>query len=171
MRGPSAPAFVVEPLGDHERSGFSCGNPELDRYFQLQARQDASRKVAAPFVMVDDERRVVGCYTLSSYGVKLSELPAEIARKLPKYPLLPASLLGRFAISREHQGQRLGRLLLMDALFRSWKNSAEIASVGVVAEAIDESARKFYLHYEFLPVAEDPRKVFLAMKTIERSFR
>jgi hypothetical protein len=62
-------------------------------------------------------------------------------------------------------------LTLMDALFRSWKNSAEIASVGVVAEAIDESAREFYLHHEFIPVAEDPRKVFLAMKTIERAFR
>lgn len=171
MSEPAGPAFIVEPLGDHERSGFSCGILELDRYLLLQARQDASRKVAAPFVMVDGERRVVGYYTLSSYGVKLSDLPAETAKKLPKYPLIPATLLGRFAIGREHQGRRLGRLLLMDALFRSWKNSAEIASVGVVAQAINAGAREFYLHHEFNSIAEDPLKVFLAMRTIERAFR
>ena len=34
------------------------------------------------------------------------------------------------------------------------ENSAQVASVGVVAEAIDESARKFYLHHEFAPLRE-----------------
>jgi GNAT superfamily N-acetyltransferase len=99
----------------------------------------------------------------------LDELPPDIAKKLPNYPLVPATLLGRLAVSREHQGQKLGTLLLMDALYRSLKNSAQVASLGVVAEAIDEAARRFYLHHEFIELAEHPRKLFIAMKTIQQA--
>ena len=166
----SPASYSFEPLGDHDRTSFSCGIPELDDYLRHQASQDAKRKVAAPFVMVDEARRILGYYTLSAYGVRVAELPPDVARKLPKYPLIPATLLGRLAVSREHHGQKLGKLLLMDALHRSWKNSAQVASVGVVAEAIDESARKFYLHHEFAPLPEHPRKLFIAMRTIQKVF-
>lgn len=58
----------------------------------------------------------------------------------------------------------------MDALRRCWKNTAEVASIGVVVEAIDESARAFYQHHEFIPLAEHPNKLFIPMATIERVF-
>ena len=162
--------YSFEPLRDQDKTSFASGILELDDYLRLQASQDAKRKIAAPFVMVDYERRILGYYTLSAYGIRGSELPEDLARKLPKYPLIPATLLGRLAVSREHQGKKLGRLLLMDALFRSWKNTAEVASVGVVAEAMNEAARKFYLHHEFVPLADHPRKLFIAMGTIQRAF-
>jgi GNAT superfamily N-acetyltransferase len=120
--------------------------------------------------MLDPARRILGYYTLSAYGIRISELPLPLAKKLPKYPLIPATLLGRLAISREHHGQKLGSVFLMDALHRSWKNSAQIASVGVVAETINESARRFYLHHEFVPVPEHPDKLIIAMVTIQRMF-
>jgi hypothetical protein len=166
----SNPSYSFEPLSDHDRGSFSCGIPELDDYLRHQASQDAKRKVAAPFVMVDDTRRILGYYTLSAYGVRLDELPPDIAKKLPKYPLIPATLLGRLAVSREHLGQKLGTLLLMDALHRSWKNSTQVASMGVVAEAIDDAARRFYLHHEFIGLAEHPRKLFISMTTIAKAF-
>lgn len=145
--------------------------PELDSYFHRQASQDAKRKVAAPFVMLNQERRIVGYYTLSAYGIRAAELPSAITRKLPRYPLIPATLLGRLAVHSELHGQKLGRLLLMDALHRSWRNTTEVASVGVIAEAIDHAAREFYLHHEFIPLFEQPFKLFLAMGTIETMFR
>lgn len=164
-------AYSFEPLADHDRASFSCGISELDDYLRQQASQDARRRVAAPFVMLDSRRRILGYYTLSAYGIRLTELPLERARKLPRYPLIPATLLGRLAVSREYHGQKLGRLLLMDALFRSWKGSVEIASVGVVAEAWDDTSRNFYLHHEFIPLAEHYRKLFLPMETIQKAFR
>jgi GNAT superfamily N-acetyltransferase len=100
----------------------------------------------------------------------VTELPPSLAKKLPKYPLIPATLLGRLAGSREHQGQKFGRLLLTDALHRSWQNTAQIASIGVVAEAIDEAAREFYRHHEFIPLAEHHRKLFIAMETLQKAF-
>jgi GNAT superfamily N-acetyltransferase len=162
--------YSFEALADHDRIAFTCGIADLDDYLHRRASQDAKRKVAAPFVMLDTERRIVGYYTLSAYGIRSSELPPGVAKKLPRYPLIPATLLGRLAVSREHQGQKLGRLLLMDALYRSWKTTTEVASVGVIAEAIDEAARNFYLHHEFIPLLEHPRKLLIAMATIQKVF-
>jgi GNAT superfamily N-acetyltransferase len=163
--------YSFEALGDHDRGSFSCGISELDDYLRQQASQDARRRVAAPFVMLDSRRRILGYYTLSAYGIRLTELPSERARKLPRYPLIPATLLGRLAVGREYHGLKLGRLLLTDALYRSWKGSIDIASVGIIAKAWDEAARNFYLHHEFTPLAEQPRKLFLAMETVQKAFR
>lgn len=164
------PQYFVEPLGDHDRLSFACGVSDLDYYLHVQAGQDAKRKVAAPFVLVDANRNIAGYYTLSAYAIRVSELPPDFARKLPKYPLIPATLLGRLAISQAHQGRKLGRFLLMDALFRSWKNTADVASVGVVAEAHDDTVRDFYLRHEFIPLQDQPRKLFIAMRTIQKVF-
>jgi len=162
--------YSFEPLGDRDRAGFECGVAELDDYFQRQAGQDAKRKVAAPFVMLDEAGVIAGYYTLSAYAVRPAELPAAVAKKLPRYPLIPATMLGRPAVSRAHRGQKLGTLLLMDALYRSWNNTTRIASVGVVAEAIDDAAREFYLRHEFVPLGDHVRKVFIAMGTIQKTF-
>jgi predicted GNAT family N-acyltransferase len=161
----------VESLAaSHERAAFHSGVPELDRYLHHQAGQDARRKVAAPFVLVDSSGSILGYYTLSAYCTQLGELPERIAKRLPRYPLLPATLLGRLAIGSNCRGRNLGRFLLMDALHRSWTNTSKLASVGVVVEALDESARSFYLDHEFVPLQDHP-KLFLAMVTIGRAFK
>jgi GNAT superfamily N-acetyltransferase len=165
-------SYRIESLkASHDRAAFQCGVPELDNYIHHQAGQDARRKVAAPFVMLDPSGSVVGYYTLSAYSLRLGELPQSVAKKLPRYPLVPATLVGRLAVSKEHRGRNLGRLLLMDALHRSWKNTAEVASVGVVVEALDDSAQASYRHHEFIPLVDHPSKLFLEMATLERAFK
>ncbi len=166
---PSA-GFTFEALGSQDRSSFSCGVEDLDRYFIRQASQDAKRKIAAPFVMLDPDGGIAGYYTLSAYGIDCRELPSDLAKKLPKYPVMPATLLGRLAVDTRYRGRKLGSLLLLDALYRSWANTVQVASVGVIAEAYDEAARQFYLHHEFVSVPGNHRKVFIAMKTIEAAF-
>jgi predicted GNAT family N-acyltransferase len=162
--------YSIEPLNaSHDRTAFHSGVPELDRYLHQQAGQDARRKAAAPFVMLDKSGAIVGYYTLSAYSISLAELPESLSKKLPRYPRLPATMLGRLAVSSSHRGQKLGRFLLMDALHRSWKVTAEVGSVGVVVEAMDESALAFYRHHEFHSLAGHPDKLFLAMATIEKA--
>jgi len=159
----TAPRFDyrVEPLGaTHNRTAFHSGVPELDRYLHHEAGQDARRKVAAPFVLLDSSGSILGYYTLSAYSFQLA-----------RYPRRPATLLGRLAIGSTCRGQNLGRFLLMDALHRSWKITSEVASVGVIVEALDQTARSFYLHHEFVPLQDHPNKLFLAMSTIEKTFK
>jgi predicted GNAT family N-acyltransferase len=162
--------YSVEPLtASHDRLAFQSGVPERDRYFHQQAGQDARRKAAAPFVMLDNNGSIVSYYTLSAYSIHLSELPDTLAKKLPRYPRLPATLLGRLAIASSHRGKKLGRYLLMDALNRSLKATSEVGSVGVVVESQDGLAHAFYRHHEFQSLPGHPDKLFLAMATIEKA--
>jgi GNAT superfamily N-acetyltransferase len=161
--------YRVEPLGaSHDRPTFDSGVLELDHYFHHQAGQDTRRKSAAIFVTLDGQDALVGYYTLSAYGLQLSEFPEAIVRKLPRYPVLPTTLLGRLAVSRTHRGKGLGRFLLVDALYRSWRNTSEVGSVGVLVDALDEKAHAFYLHHQFAPLRDSPNRLFLSMATIEK---
>jgi GNAT superfamily N-acetyltransferase len=123
--------FRVEALNsNHDRRAFSCGVEPLDRYLRAQAGQDARKNVAATFMLVDPEGEVIGYYTLAATSVALGEPPSEVARRLPKYPLVPATLLGRLAVDLRRRGQGLGRFMLADTLWRAARS--EIASFAVV---------------------------------------
>jgi GNAT superfamily N-acetyltransferase len=160
----------VEVLGpQHDRDAFECGIEPLDRYFRTQAGQDARKNMAAPFVLMLPNGEIAGYYTLSSTAVNIGELPTPIMRKLPRYPLIPATLLGRLAVDKRHQGKGYGRFLLADALYRSIRS--EIASFAVIVEAKDDNARRFYERESFLPLADQPMKLFRPMADIERIFK
>lgn len=163
-------AYVVEALNtQHNRSDFECGVEALDRYLKQQASQDMRRRVAALFVLVDlDLSRIAGYYTLAATAIRLAELPMEISKKLPKYPLVPATLLGRLAVDQSYQGQGVGSFLLMDALRRSFNN--EIASMAVVVDAKDDKARDFYEHHQFITFPEQSQRLYLPMTTIAKLF-
>jgi GNAT superfamily N-acetyltransferase len=160
----------VEPLGpQYDRSGFESGVEPLDRYFRTQAGQDARKKMAASFVLVLQDGGIAGYYTLSSTAVRLPELPEAIIRKLPRYPLIPATLLGRLAVDRHYQGRGYGRFLLADALYRTLRS--EIASFAVIVDAKDENAKRFYERESFLPFPDQPMKLFRPIADIEALFK
>jgi len=166
------PRFVVEPLGPkHDRAAFSCGVEILDAYLHKQAGQDLKKRVAVPFVITPDGTTIAGYYTLSQYSLQLDEVPAEVAKKLPKYPIVPAALLGRLAVSVAFRGQGHGATLLMDALYRTLQHSREVASAGVIVDAKDAAALAFYTKYGFLELPRIERRLFLPMGTVEQLFR
>ncbi len=165
-------SWIIEPLGKaHDRGAFSCGVPALDDYLRVRASQDARRRVAAPFMLVEaDSGAVRGYYTLSQMAVELEDLPDDIAKKLPKYPMVPVTLLGRLAVDLRLRGQGLGGFLLMDALRRSWSLSREIAAMAVLVDAKDEAAASFYQSYEFQRLPGRRDRLFLPMSTLDRLF-
>jgi predicted GNAT family N-acyltransferase len=168
---PPVPAFYVEPLGSHhDREAFSCGKERLDSYLRRQATQDVKKHVAVAFVLTNDSRVIAGYYTLSQYSVELDAIPQDIARKLPKYPVVPATLIGRLAMSTAFRGQRLGEFLLMDALNRCLSGSVQVASAAVIVDAKDEEALTFYKKYGFLELPRVSRRLFLPMATIQQLF-
>ena len=165
------PHFVIEPLGaTHDRAAFSCGNQQLDSYLQRQAGQDLKKRAAVPFVITPDHKTIAGFYTLSQYAVDLGELPEEMSKKMPRYPMVSATLLGRLAISERFRGQRLGERLLMDALHRALQSSRQIASAAVVVDAKDEQAVGFYRKYGFIDLPKVEKRLFLPMGTVVQLF-
>ncbi len=168
---PEQRRFAIEPLGPkHDRATFSCGVRFLDVYLHKQAGQDFKKRVAVPFVITPDGSTVAGYYTLSQYAVQLDVIPREVAKKLPKYPMVPVTLIGRLAVSMAFRGQGHGATLLMDALHRSLHYSREVASAGIIVDAKDAAAICFYKKYGFLELPKIERRLFLPMGTVEELY-
>jgi len=166
------PQFAIEPLGEkHNRAAFSCGVDARDSYLHKQAGQDARKRAAVPFVATPDGQTIAGYYTLSQYATALDAIPEEVAKRLPRYPMVSATLLGRLAVSVEFRRQGLGETLLMDALHRCLASSQQIASAAAIVDAKDESAVRFYKKHGFIALPKIENRLFLPMGTIEQLFR
>lgn len=156
----------------HIRSDFCCGKDSLDTYIVRQASQDLKKRVSTVFVLVDKpDVKVLGYYTLCSYTVEIKDLEETWAKRLPRYPLLPAVLLGRLAVDNKQKGNGFGELLLINALKKSLDVSLQVASLAVIAEALDEDALNFYLKYGFQQFKRVPLKLYLPMKSVENLFQ
>lgn len=105
---------------------------------------------------------IAGYYSLASAGIPVSELPADLLRRLPRYPTLPAVRIGRLAVDGAFRRRGLRELLLMDAAARA--NRAEQANYALLVDAKDDTAVGFY-RYGFTPYVSNPRILFLPLAT------
>ncbi|XZE20705.1 hypothetical protein SH449x_000589 [Pirellulaceae bacterium SH449] len=91
----------------------------------------------------------------------------EVARKLPRYPEIPAILVGRLARDVNHPG--VGAFLLCDAFTRCVRVASEIAASLIVVDSKGESATCFYKKFGFISLQNLPDRMFLPMQTAEKT--
>ena len=161
--------FAIERLAsNHNRAEFACGVEPLDRYFREQAGQDVRRRITACFVAREiATSKIAGYYTLAAGGVLISQIPAVLAKRVPRYPSVPVARLGRLAVARDYQGRKLGGVLLWDAIDRATRS--EIAVFAIIVDAKDDQAEAFYRHHGFTPFARLPKTLILPLKAARPS--
>ncbi len=156
--------FVIVPLPPElDRRSFRSGVEALDRYFRELAPQDIKRRLAGCFVALDDANEIAGFYTLAATSLPLDQLPAELTKRLPRYPVIPAMLMGRLAIASKHQDKGLGRALVADALLRT--DGFRIGAFALVVDAKDARAAAFYERNGFARIPDEDRRMFLPIAT------
>jgi GNAT superfamily N-acetyltransferase len=164
------PDLKIEALAPHhDRNRFSCGVDSLDRYLRTQASQDVRRKANGVIILVEPDRPdvVLGYYTLCATGVAQGDVPSAARKHIPRYPMVSATLVGRLAVSQARQGERLGAMLLADAVRRAYASAATVGSSMLVVDAISERAAAFYEGNGFLRLPDSLRLV-LPMHAIQR---
>jgi GNAT superfamily N-acetyltransferase len=156
---------------DHNREQFSSGVEPLDRYFRQQAGQDRRRDIAQVWVLEELESHLVaGFYTLSAAQIDLDNIPANLSRRLPRYPSVPALLLGRLAVDQRFRGQGLGRILLFDAFRRTCDISEQAGIFALLVDAKDVEAVTFYHRFGFEPT-DDPNRLLIPLSRLRELMR
>lgn len=157
--------FAIEPLAKaHNRADFTYGNDRIDAYFRETVSQDAKRKYATCFVAREIATdRVAGFYTLSSSNVPVNEVPEPLAKKLPRYPAVPAVLIGWLGRHGDYAGKGLGEALLFDAI--KTVATAPIGAQAIFADAMDDSAAAFHAAFGFTPLVRRPRTLYEPVTT------
>ncbi len=163
------PAFVIEKLTQaHDLSSFDCGAASLNEWLQRFAWRNQQADAAQVYVarhwdQVD--RVVAGYHSLTAGSVRRDDAPARVARGLANHPI-GVALLGRLAVDRGQKGKGLGRSLLLDALMRTAQAADTIGIRAVLVHAIDEEAKRFYLHFNFEISPVDSMHLMLLMKDL-----
>jgi GNAT superfamily N-acetyltransferase len=167
---PPRPDLKIEALASHhDRDSFSCGVDSLDRYLRTQASQDVRRKANGVFILAEPHKPkvVLGYYTLCATALAQGDVPTAARKHVPRYPLVSATLVGRLAVSEARQGERMGAMLLADAVQRTYASAATVGSSMLVVDAINERAAAFYEGCGFMRLPDSLRLV-LPMHTIQR---
>jgi predicted N-acetyltransferase YhbS len=158
--------FELLDAKKHDRSSFDCGVNALNVYLQQFANQDQKRGLAKIYVLAE-QVEIIGYYSLSAHSVATDNLPEK--SKLGVYQEVPFLLLGRLAVAKKHQKQGFGDTLI----FHAFKNTAEIAEKigvqGMIVDAKDETAARFYEGFGFKRLQGSVNRLMLpfsAMKAL-----
>ncbi len=158
---------VAVLTAQHDRSTFDCGAPPLNTYLKQYALQNQKKDIVRNYV-VAREKRVVAYYSLAYGSVSRSDMPVELSRGLPDYPI-PIMLLARLAVDVGEKGQGLGAALLKDAMLRTLQASDIAGLKALFVHAKDEDAMRFYQKYLFVPSPANPLHLFLPINTLKKA--
>ena len=147
------------PLAEaHRLDSFRCGKPELEFWLKQRARKNQLEAASRTFVVCAGNE-VVGYYALSAGAVLHETVPGNVRRNMPEP--IPVAVLGRLAVHSDWNGQGVGAGLLKDAVRRAARLAEEIGIRALLCHAIDENAKKFYLHHGFIESPIEPLTVML----------
>ena len=159
--------FRVEKLRrDHPIDGFSCGQPELDRFLVRFALSSQLANAAQTYLGLHDVE-LVGFYSLVLGEVAYDDAPERLTKGLARHPV-PIMLLARLAVAKSWQGRKIGAGLLKDAMRRTL-NAADIGGIRAFSvHAKDGPARDFYAHFGFVASPADPWHLHALIKDLRR---
>ena len=146
---------------------FDCGQPALNQFLQRFALVNQKSNSAQTYVSCYSDA-VVGFYSLAVGSVDPATAAPRVIKGVAQHPV-PVMILARLAVDLQHQGVGLGKALLKDSLMRT-AQAADIAGIrSLLVHAKDDSARQWYLNWEFEPSPSDPFHLFLLLKDIKAS--
>lgn len=156
----------------HDREAFDCGEADLNEFLRRHARQSNEKGGAKTFVATpsDDERRILGFYSLSPASVDYARTPALVKKGLARYDV-PVFRLGRLAVDRTIQGHGFGGQLLLAAGRRCIRAAAEVGGVALLIDAKNDRVAGWYEAYGALALSDAPRSLVLPLATIEAALK
>lgn len=150
----------------HPRKAFVCGQEQVDDWLQAKALQNQEKRLSATTVLLDERGAIAGYYTLATGQVDFGDLPAEVAKRLPRR-MLPVAVLAWLGVSTEHQGHGLGGRLLAQALRDCYEAGQTFAFIAVILDCVDDAAKAFYHRYDFTELPGQPYRMFLSFRQLE----
>ncbi len=167
-------AIEIRPLTrDDDRSAFSCGQDDLDRFFEHYAGQNQFKLHLAVTYVAVVGKSIVGFATVAASSIERASVPgARLQRRLPAYPL-PILRLARLGVDLRAQGQGIGGALMHHVLHLALEQRERLGCVGIVTDAKPEAVGYYQdLGFEIIGDVRqgllhgEPPSLFLAMDTI-----
>lgn len=138
----------IRPLKKSDnRKTLRTGNPDLDRFFIRYAGQNQFRHHVGTTYVAEENGVLIGFATVSASHIKISDLPQEATKRLPRYPL-PILRLARLGVAQTAQGRGIGLKLLIAIFEIAYRMADLVGCLGIMVDAKPEAVG-FYTKYGF----------------------
>jgi ribosomal protein S18 acetylase RimI-like enzyme len=148
----------------HQRQTFDCGVNTLNLYLQQFANQDQKRGLTRVYVLAE-QQQIIGYYSICAHSVPTDQLPDNT--KMGSYADAPFLLLGRLAVDLRFQKQGYGDALIFHAFKITTEAAEKIGTLGMVVDAKDEQAARFYEKFGFRPLSTSNNRLILSFSAIK----
>lgn len=143
----------------YNKAKFDCENHELNSYLHSRASQDTKSQIANCFCAIDENDNVIGYYTLSAASLELDKLSFDQSKKLPKYKEIGCALLGRLGIDKNHKNKGYGKILIIDAMKKSF--ASDIKAWALIVDAKNDDIAKYYINLGFIPLEDNHLRLYI----------
>jgi ribosomal protein S18 acetylase RimI-like enzyme len=150
----------------HRAENFHCGVLSLDEWLRKHSLQSHRSGGSRVFVTTETDPDIAGYYALAAGAVMPGDGSARLVQGLAANQPVPVVLLGRLAVDTHHQGQHLGRSLLLDAMTRVLEAGELIGVRALLVHAVDERAQEWYAQFGFERSPTHPLHLILLMKDL-----
>jgi predicted N-acetyltransferase YhbS len=151
----------------HNRKTFQSGQEQVDGWLKRPALQSQKKHLSSTKVLLDEESRIIGYYTLASSQVDLSDLPIDVAKSLPQRQL-PVAVLAWLGVDSTAQGRGIGSRLLATSLRDCHEASQTFAFIAVILDCVDAPSKAFYQRFDFAELPGYPMRLYLPFKLLEK---
>jgi len=165
-----------QPLGNHDRAAFSCGENSIDDFLKRYAAQRRQRHIGVPIVAVDadtDPQQIVGYYFMLPHEFRGTELsdPLRKGTRVGHLSAVPAAMLAQLGVSLAFQGKGIGKILVRHALQRACSIADTWGCVAVITDPLNERARELYTGFDFVPIRDGTQRMIVPIKTLISAFK
>lgn len=150
----------------HPRKNFDCEHEQVNDWLKAKALQNQDKRLSVTKVLLDEKGVIAGYYSLATGQIDFSDLPADVAKNLPKRQL-PVAVLAWLGVAKHCQGQGLGQRLLAQALRDCYEASKTFAFIAIILDSVDDASKSFYERFSFSPLPGRPYRLFLSATQLD----
>jgi GNAT superfamily N-acetyltransferase len=173
-------AYRIEAFdpGLHDTKDFRCGSDSQDNFLRRTAKRQQRDGYTRLYVATDtaqagEPRACLGFYAINAHAIGVADVPADAVPRAPRSNLIPGVFLSHLAVDGRHQGQGLGRILLVDAM-QQCQRAGQILGVrlmlldvaGAAGDAERARLHSFYASMGFRPLPGRPERLFITLSAL-----
>lgn len=162
----------IEPLdrSRHDRAGFRSGVDRIDNYLRNTAARHHAEDFSKTYVAVESPSpEILGFYSLNPHAIEVSSLPAELQKKMPRHPTIPAIYLATLAVNLGLQSRGLGSYLMGDFLRRCVDIADRAGGHFVVLDAINGDAARLYRRIGFVDLPDHRPRMIMNVAKVRKA--
>lgn len=140
--------ILIEPLGDHKRGVFCCGNSSIDNFFKNNARKFHEAYSMRVFVARRaDALLPLGFYALTTMTFRIG-MNDEADKKFKRHDAIPTIYLTM--IGRDQNSQKgLGEHMMLNAFERALMVRENVGVYALTLHAVNDAVKARYEEFGF----------------------